>query len=266
MRKLWIALLLALLLALPAAAADEDIYETAGDLYEAWCEDCPDFICGVWSTDGSPERLTFGVQEGPEGEAAQAEILALVRDDSTVSFAVQTYSRNELLALQTELEPWFHQDCGMISTALDDMSNCIRIGIDESRREDADTLAFMSELRERYGDRIAFEYTGPIVLSTQEIPVKTLETPGNNFQTVTYDAPETGAPWAWLSLLLLPLLGLGAAFLLRRRKSLVLQTAEGNTVSDAPLSTARLARMVKEAAPTPAPSLDARILSAVDKE
>lgn len=264
MRK-WMALLLVLLLALPVAATEEGIYETAGDLYQVWCEDCPDDICGVWSTDGSPDRLTFGVKEGPEGEAVRAEILSLVRDDSTVSFAVQTYSRNELLALQAELEPYFYQDRGMISTALDDVGNCIRVGLNETRRYEADTVALMMELRELYGDRIVFEYVGPIVLTAEDILVEELEIPGSNVQTVTYDASGADAPWGWLALLLLPLLGIGAAFLLRKRKGFVLQAAEGDTVSDGNLSTAQVARMVKEREPAPAPSLDAQIFSAIEE-
>lgn len=264
MRKLWMTLLLALLLALPAAAADEGIYETGGDLWQAWCEDCPDDVCGVWSTDGSPDHLTFGVKEGPEGEAVRAEILSLVRDDSTVSFAVQTYSRSELLALQAELEPYFYQDRGMIFTGLDDVGNCIRVGINESQQHEADTVALMMELRERYGDRIVFEYAGPIVLTTEDILVEELEIPGSNVQTVTYDASGADAPWGWLALLLPPL-GIGAAFLLRKRKRLVLQAAEGDTVSDGALSTAQVARMVKDREPAPAPSLDAQIFSAIEE-
>ena len=39
------------------ASAAESKYNTAGELYEAWCENLPDYICGVWSTDGGANNL-----------------------------------------------------------------------------------------------------------------------------------------------------------------------------------------------------------------
>ena len=51
------------------ASAEEGKYDTAGDLYEAWYETLPDYICGVWSTDGGASNLTFGIQNTELGKS-----------------------------------------------------------------------------------------------------------------------------------------------------------------------------------------------------
>ena len=44
----------------PVFAADE--YASAEELYKAWYLDLPDYITGVWSTDGGSYNLTFGIR------------------------------------------------------------------------------------------------------------------------------------------------------------------------------------------------------------
>ena len=64
MKKLF-ALILAVVLICSCSiivSAEEAKYNTAGELYEAWYENLPDYICGVWSTDGGTNNLTFGIQ------------------------------------------------------------------------------------------------------------------------------------------------------------------------------------------------------------
>ena len=78
--------------AVMVSAEDNGIYENAGQLYEAWMHQggVPDYISGVWSTDGGYVNLTFGVVKGEAGQKGQQEILALVKDDSTVTIVFQT--------------------------------------------------------------------------------------------------------------------------------------------------------------------------------
>ena len=85
-----------------AFAENGGIYETARQLADAWHSQggVPDYISGLWSTDGSRKNLTFGVVKGEAGEAGRQEILDLVKDDSTVTIVYQTYSHNYLWQIQ----------------------------------------------------------------------------------------------------------------------------------------------------------------------
>ena len=88
------------------SAEDSATYETAGQLYAAWMEqDCvPDYIAGVWSRDGSSDNLVFAIVEGADGEQGKQEVLALIRDDFSVTFVYRPYSRNYLYRIQKEIE------------------------------------------------------------------------------------------------------------------------------------------------------------------
>ena len=104
MKKICVILLVVLLMcsvSVPVFAADE--YANADALYQAWYGNLPDYITGVWSTDGSQYNLTFGIRADADVKAVKKEILALVKDDKSVSFAVQKYSYNELKAINDEL-------------------------------------------------------------------------------------------------------------------------------------------------------------------
>lgn len=267
--KKWIVLLLVLLLVLPVAAAEEGIYETAGDLYASWAEDgeFPDYICGVWSTNGSWDCLTFALRADAEGEAAKAEILALVRDDYTVSFECRSYSHtyNELRQIQSELDLCFDRNVGLVYTGVDEMNNCVLVGINEERQSDPETVAFLSELRERYGDVIVIKY-GSIVYTQAEATagVKELVDPLPFAQSVILDSPEQGEPYGWIALVIAVLvLGFAAGVLMKKRRAAALVTTNGDTLADGALSTGDVARMVKEAAPQISPELDEKILSTI---
>lgn len=171
-----LCLLLALLCPLAAQAAQHGAYENAGELYEAWMEagGVPDYISGVWSTDGSCENLTFGIVEG---EAGEEEILSLVRDDSTITIVYQTHSRNDLYRIQEAVEAWFEMDLGLVSVGVNEYENRLEIGIHASFRENADTLALMESLTETYGDAVFFHYmdTYPVLtLGTETTPTAPL--------------------------------------------------------------------------------------------
>lgn len=272
--KKWIALLLALLLAVPVAAAEEGIYETAGDLYAAWAEsgEYPDYICGVWSTDGSWDCLTFAVRDDAEGEAAKAEILALVRDDDTVSFECESYAHtyNELRQIQSELDLCFDRNVGLIYTAVDEMNNCVMVGINEKLQSDPETVAFVAELQARYGNVIMIEYGSVIYTYTQVTiaeDVKNLEDPLTAVQTVTFDAPKQHVPYGWIALVIaVPVLVFIMGYFIKKRRTAALVTTNGETLTGSTLSTGDVARMVKEAAPQPSAELDEKILSTIHEK
>lgn len=151
---------LTLLFSLCATALAEGDYPTAGDLYQAWFQQngyehpYPDYITGVWSANGTEQHLVFGITKDERGVAGKDEILRLVADDSTVSFAYQSYSYNELLAVQQEITPLMGDPSGIYACGIYDMENVVKISIDESSPQ-AEPL--MEELFARFGDKISFE-------------------------------------------------------------------------------------------------------------
>ena len=161
MTKKLLVLLFAILLSLNCFAEGET-YANAGELYAAWAENYPDYICGIWSTDGSMNNLTFSVLNSEEGEKGKEEILALVEDDSTVTFEYGVVSRNYLLKVQDELFEYFDKDLGLAYSAIYEMQNRIGLGILIDRAEDPDTLAMLEEIKAKYGGIFIIEYTGGI--------------------------------------------------------------------------------------------------------
>ena len=136
-------------------SAEAAMYETAGDLFQAWCNGSaqrPDYICGVWSTDGGYTNLTFGIQNTDEGKRGKQEILDMIVDDSTVSFEYQKYSENYLNQIQEEIIPYFQKDLGMVSCGVYVMENRVEIEIHKDRKNDPATKEMVKEFKEKYGD------------------------------------------------------------------------------------------------------------------
>ena len=84
MKKVIISLMIALFLCtcvFTVAAQENGIYESAGELYEAWMRQngVPDYISGVWSTDGGSVNLTFGLVSSEEGMAAGNSVIGAKR-------------------------------------------------------------------------------------------------------------------------------------------------------------------------------------------
>ena len=170
-KTLLVSLILTLILSVTALADNE--YATAGDLYQAWYAEngyenpYPDYITGVWSADGSMDRLVFGVTKDERGVDGKEEILRLVADDSTVSFTYQSYSYAELLAIQREIEPLMGDEYGAYACGIYDMENVLKISIDETNPKAEE---FMADLFARYGDQVAFEkLDGKTVLLTDTV-------------------------------------------------------------------------------------------------
>ena len=82
-----------------SVSAEEARYRNAGELYEAWAENLPDYICGIWSIDGGTTNLTFGIQNNEAGDTGKQRMLDLIENDSSITFVYQEYSRNYLLYL-----------------------------------------------------------------------------------------------------------------------------------------------------------------------
>ena len=148
-------------------SAAGETYSTAGDLYQAWCDNLPDYICGVWSTDGGQNNLTFGIQENEAGDAGKQEILNLVENDSTVSFVNQKHSRNYLLQVLEDMIEYFEKDQGIITAGLNEQQNYVEIGICGIYKDNDETDIIIDDLNTRYAAMI----DTPIIITKSRIKI-----------------------------------------------------------------------------------------------
>lgn len=256
MRKGFVISLMLLLCCTVNVCAAEASYSTAGDLYETWCCDLPDYICGVWSTDGGTANLTFGIQNTTVGNAGKQEILELIEDDSTVTFVYQEFSRNYLLQIQKEIDGYFEKDVGLVSTGLDDMNNCIAVGILKERQDNADTQNMIHEIAEKYGKAVSLEYTDKIVHTL------TVDDHGTHTWTSPYAQPTLFLPLVMMAAVLI-----GAVFLMTaRRKMLFLQTAPDAVASVTPLSSKEVEDMVKNSDCNIPSDLKQKVMTAIHNQ
>ena len=258
MKKMCVILSVVLLMfsvSVPVFAADE--YANADALYQAWYGNLPDYITGVWSTDGSQYNLTFGIRADVDVKAVKEEILSLVKDDKSVSFAVQKYSYNELKAINDELLAYFPSpendaDYGLVSMGVYEMENMVQIEILEARKDDPVTVAFVKEITEKYGDAVSIAYTENYVQTTIGID-----------STI----PDKSSPEVWFSIaatVLLCFMGV-LVYMKKNQSTVVLQTAGGAAVTASePLSVKDVERMVCDSGETVPDTLTQKIMQKID--
>ena len=258
MKKICVILSVVLLMcsvSVPVFAADE--YANADALYQAWYGNLPDYITGVWSTDGSQYNLTFGIRADADVKAVKKEILALVKDDKSVSFAVQKYSYNELKAINDELLAYFPSpendaDYGLVSMGVYEMENMVQIGILEARKNDPVTVAFVKEIKEKYGDAVRIAYAENYVQTTIGID-----------STI----PDPSSPEVWFIIaaaVLLCFMGV-LVYMKKKQSTVVLQTAGGAAVTASePLSVKDVERMVRDSGETVPDTLTQKIMQKID--
>ncbi len=236
-------------------------YSTAFDLFQHWCnEGYPDYVTGVWSTDGSSYNLTVGVTGDAAGEAGKQEILALVEDDASVNFAPQTYSHNYLMQIQDELFPYFEQDLGLVATGLYDMENYIGVEILSAKANDKATLSFIAELQQKYGDAVSISYSEGFATTTDEIGLMNPLAPSNAGKTSFSLLLVAGA-------ILIPLLVFGIYFVLRKRFVPVMQTNAGKTVTrSGKISVKEVEGIVKDSSLTVSKEVDERVMEEIGKQ
>lgn len=246
-------LVLMLMLMLCVNVSAEESFETAGDLFQYWegNDAYPDYVCGMWSTDGGYYNLTIAVQNTEEGNAGKEEILALVENDATVTFVYGENSYNYLRRVQRELEPYFGEETGLVSSGVDVMNSRITIGFLEEKFGTPENIALMDELREKYGDVFTVE-VGAIVYTLEE---KLSDVAIVNFSEKS--VKDYTVFWIIGSLLLL----LFAVAVLRRR---VAVTPEGDTATDVSLTKREVENMVKNADVEYPTELDDKILNKIN--
>lgn len=250
---LWLFLLVCLLCfpSIRCAAADA-MYPTALDLLNSWQDEYPDAFCGCWC-EGAPNiHLTIAVTNTAEGEALKQEILSQVEDDSTVSFVYRQYSRNELLAVQTELESYFQQDIGLVFLALRDEENQIEAAFYRPKLDLPETQAVLQAWEQQFGTAIGI----------QAVDYETLE------PTIGTIAPAKAPPWHLIAICAVFFLTILAAalWIVQRKHHTALQTTENILTQDnASISKIALCRMIKEQVPTIPRHCDDAILSVMEE-
>lgn len=204
MKKVVIILIvLSLLFGLPVFAAEEGKYPNARSWYGAHHESWPDNVCGVWSTDGGMDNYTIAVTNDAAGEARRQEILASVRDDSTLTFVYQKYSYSELEAVKQEFGELLSREkseTGVAGYGIRYKENAVCV---EIAAEDADE-DFMRKCYRRFGDRIKFVEAQGYWISAESLGVD-----------ITADGDRVQI---WQVLVLLAVLVIAEVLIVRRRR------------------------------------------------
>ena len=229
-------------------SAEEAQYSNAGELYEAWAENLPDYICGVWSTDGGYSNLTFGIQDTEAGNAGKQKMLDLIENDSSITFVYQEYSRNYLLQIQREIDEYMKLDLGLVSTGLYDTRNCIELGILEDRKNDADTQTMIKEITDKYGNAVSVTYTDA------------------RFELTFGEEKDPMAQYSlFLPVFLVVVAVLGMLFIVIPKRGVLLQTGNGTTMVSTTSPTGKeVEGMVKKSSYKTSSKLDKKIMNAIN--
>lgn len=145
-------------------------FENFSELYDFWYKTAdsenayPDYVCGVWSTDGGMEKLTVALVTGEMGQKGKEEILSLIENDESVAFTYKPYTYAELCEVKENITKHLIEltDSGIASSwgiGVYEMENVVHIDIDTTIPE---VQELMAECEEKYGDMVAFEYSGSI--------------------------------------------------------------------------------------------------------
>ncbi|MBQ2865837.1 MAG: hypothetical protein IJE90_04900 [Clostridia bacterium] len=259
MKRVLISLVCVMLILCNAciSQADETVstgskYYSAGVMYREWQKKnyLPDYVYGVWSTDGSSNNLTFGIPDNEAGNAGMQEIFALVYDDSTVSFVYQQYSRSYLWQIIDEINQTCKQNPAFEGTRPNEKENCITVYLSKDMQHLESTQKTARELTEKYGDAIQIEYANLITVLTQ-YPLRQSQ------RLYVFLLMTIG-----MSVVLMAVMGYTVR---RRRLVLLMQTSGGvAAVSDAPLTNKRIVKMVKHSSPPVTSQLDKNVMDAID--
>lgn len=240
---------------------NQTTYPTLFDLYQVWCnEGYPDYVTGIWSNDGSTYNLTVGITGDAAGEAGKQEILRLVEDDASVTFAPQTYTHDYLMQIQEELLPYFKEDLGLVASGVYDMENYVGVEILSAKANDKATRNFIAELKEKYGDAVSVSYSEGYASVTDEIGLGSPLAPST-------DRNSSFSPLMIAGLILIPLLVFGIYFALRKRFVPVIQTNEGRTVAQTDrLSVKEVEALVKDSHLTMSKEVDERVMEGISAQ
>lgn len=255
------------LVPLNVSAEEIGSFENARALYEYWTsKDClPNYITGVWSSDGGYTNLTFGVTNDEAGWEGAKQILALVADNNTVAIAYQTYALNYLYDIQAEVEKYLEDDIGFKSVGAYFSTNRIEVDVEQERMDDPETTAVVNALTEKYGNAIFFKFTNAkYVLTIGQANGPASGSPNHTFNPIN-NQPNNQMPLLFTMFIICVICLLALFFSeYRRRKLLVLLTNSGTiTMSQSKTSYRAIENAVKKASSAPSFETDAGIRNAI---
>ncbi len=215
-------------------------YATIGDLYQAWggYEGYPDYVCGMWSTDGGMTSMTVAVTDDEAGESGRQEILSLLADPNTVTFTTQKYSYRELQKVMDEITAQMDGDSPIVACGVYEMENAVHVTVNKNHQAAEETIA---RLTAQYGDLVVVE-AGEMIFS-----VLHCDTP---FEQVAVDLTAKPTIGNYLPLiLLLTVLALAALTVAFKRPARVTNT--GKVVTEGKPTRAQVEAALSEHSETP---------------
>lgn len=250
---------LILILSFCMTACSQTKFNTAYDLYKTWADsnNFPDYVCGVWSYDGSEYNITIAVKNTNDGQKGIEEIRNLVKDDSSLRFTYLTHSRNYLTSVQDDLKELFgtYEEHGLFGTSLAEKDNKIVLSIHHDYKGNAATEKLVQELIGKYGYIFEVFYTtNPSednVLCYGDIDNKN----SNNNPHLLYA-------------ITIIVLSLTVVFLIIfKNNSHLLQTADGEIFkTSSPFSKNDIKNMVRNSCAVFPENLDKKILNTINKK
>ena len=286
MKKIFVIFIVAvLILAATISTSASENFANMQALWDHWAANTdeddlsmyPEGICGVWC-DGDMSSVTIAVTKDETGEAAKQTILASLKDAGGVSFTYGAYSHHELRGIQIQLEQRLTTDewikYGIHWMGVDEQHNVLAIGIDT---DDPDSKEFIQTMFTMYHDRVVFEHCGGIfncyttdITSPKQADTKiytitynTMVDPGKSgFIFVGELQPRSnGYFWIVIPLLMLAIALIGTLIWIKRRNAAILSTGETVTASHTGVE-----QVVRDAAISPSPALDRRILDSIENQ
>lgn len=270
MKKILIMLLsLMLLLSVPFFALADNVYpadnlkRTPYELFSFWEENgYPDYVCGVWSTDGSCDNLTFGITDGYDeaGNKGKDIILLNVSDASKVTFVYQKYSKKYLLSIMDEMNVIMERDAlstGIYFAGIYDDKNYVKIGIKKEMQNNAETVALVESLLKKYNDAILIEYTDEnIIYLNTLLPIK------NNSET----SLNNKVFLIFFFVLLATILMLFTALMVYKKRIKKLSLSNGDEKETSFLSRTDVKKIIKESTFSPPDSIKSDIINKIEKK
>ena len=216
---------------------DEGKYATMGELYQAWggYEGYPDYICGVWSTDGGMSNMTVAVTKDKAGERGKEEILSLLENPNSVTFTYQSYSYQELQEVNEAIvSRMMAGDQSIVACGIYEMENKVHVSVLETAENAKETA---QALVKTYGDKVMVELGAMLFDTTME---------------ETYDR---GVPGVLLVLAAAAvLLGITVAVKLPARL-----TSAGKVITERPMSRRQVEKLVAKSTEIPSQRLEEQI-------
>ena len=256
-----IAVFLLLSFTLPCCAHVK--YDTAYDLFQVWSgpQAFPDYVSGVWCTDGNTSNLTIAVLKNDEGEKGKEEILELIEDDSSVTFTYGQYSRNYLTYVQKEVDKHFknHEEHGLIGTALLEKEGKIGLHILKEYKDNKKTGELLTDLTSQYGDIFTLTYGDAFIEQDISITTNELIAPIEN-NNVHRNYPSLST-----IVLVLILISSIAFMIVRKKRAKAMRTNSGEIVTSTAFTEKQVEQEIENASIHYPQTLDTKISEKIDE-